>query len=169
MEKTQRKPTRLKDYDYSSQGYYFITICTKGKAKILCDIVEEGLCALPNIRLSNYGEIANNEIQNIDKHYDNVKIDKYVIMPNHIHLIVQITERINPFPTIKCDISNIVGKFKAAVTRNVGKAFMPSAKENIWQTSFHDHIIRGEEDYLKIWNYIDTNPQKWKEDCFYSD
>ena len=87
-------------------------------------------------------------------------LKKYVIMPNHIHLTVQITERINPFPTIKCDVSNIVGKFKAAVTRNVGKAFMPSANENIWQTSFHDHIIRGEEDYLKIWNYIDTNPQK---------
>ena len=123
----------------------------------------------PKIKLTDIGEFAKQELLNIERHYDNIKIDKFVIMPNHIHLIIQITERINPFPTINFNISNVVGKFKAAVTRNVGNAFMHSEKNQIWQRSFHDHIIRGENDYLKIWNYIDTNPQKWKEDCFYTE
>ena len=82
-------------------------------------------------------------------------------------LIVTVTERINAFPTIKYDIPNIIGKFKASVTRNVGKALMPSEKPIIWQSSFYDHIIRGEEDYKEIWQYIDSNPGKWKEDKFY--
>ena len=162
-----RKPTRLKYYDYSQNGYYFITICTHNKQKTLCDIVGEGL-ALPLINLSPIGLIAERELLNVTMHYSNVIIDKYVIMPNHIHLIIRISERINPFPTKKFDISNIVGKYKAAVTRKVGNAFMHSEKP-LWQRSFHDHIIRDENDYLKIWNYIDTNPQKWREDCFYNE
>ena len=164
MEFPKRKPTRLKNYDYSQNGYYFITICTHNRKCIFSNIVEEGL-ASAEMQLTQLGEIAKRELLKIETHYDNINIDKFVIMPNHIHLIVKITERINPFPTIKYDISNVIGKYKAAVTRNVGNAFMHS--EKIWQTSFHDHIIRGEKDYLKIWNYIDTNPQKWTEDCFY--
>ena len=161
-----RKPTRLKYYDYSNSGYYFVTICTHNKHKILCEIVGEGLDPA-KIQLSLFGKIAEHELLNIEKHYTNIKIDKYVIMPNHIHLILIITERINPFPTIRYDVSNVIGKYKAAVTRNVGNAFMHSERLKIWQTSFHDHIIRDEKDYLKIWNYIDTNPQKWEEDCFF--
>ena len=69
----------------------------------------------------------------------------------------------------KFDISNIIGKYKAAVTRNVGNAFMHSEKIKIWQRSFHDHIIRSEADYLSIWNYIGGNPQKWGKDCFYNE
>ena len=169
MNLPKRKPTRLKNFNYSQNGYYFITICTHNKQKILCDIVGDGAFDVPKIKLTDIGKFAKQELLNVEKHYDNINIDKFVIMPNHIHLIIKITERINPFPTIKYDISNIIGKFKAAVTRNVGNAFMHSEKNRIWQTSFHDHIIRGENDYLKIWNYIDTNPQKWKEDCFYKD
>ena len=77
-------------------------------------------------------------------------------MPNHIHLLIRITERINPFPTKRYDIPNVIGKYKAAVTRRVGNAFMHSVK--LRQTSFHDHIIRDEADYRRIWTYIDTNP-----------
>lgn len=106
---------------------------------------------------------------NIETHYENIKIDKFAIMPNHIHLIIKIAERINPFPTSKYDISNVIGKYKAAVARNVGNAFMHSEKIKIRQTSFHDHIIRNENDYLRIWKYIDTNPIKWLEDCFYTE
>ena len=133
----------------------------------MCDIVGDGALDVPNVLLSPIGNLAKQELLNIETHYDNIKIDKFAIMPNHIHLIIQITERINPFPTKKHDISNVVGKYKAAVTRRVGNAFMHSEKIKIWQTSFHDHIIRGEKDYLKIWDYIDNNPQKWNEDCFY--
>ena len=84
-------------------------------------------------------------------------------------IVIKETEGINPFPTIKYDISNVIGKFKAGVTRNVGNAFMHSAKKTIWQRSFHDHIIRGDSDYKKIWEYIDTNVIKWEDDCFYNE
>lgn len=163
----KRKPTRLKQYDYSQNGYYFITICTKNKENILSSIVGDGVTDA-EIKLSALGEIVSRELKNISSYYGNIKIEKYVIMPNHIHLIIQITERINPFPTKAFDISNVVGKFKAGVTRKVGNAFMHSDK-TIWQRSFHDHIIRDEKDYLKIWNYIDTNPQRWQDDCFYNE
>ena len=75
----------------------------------------------------------------------------------------QRTERMNPFPT-KVDIPNIVGKYKAGVTRIVGNAFMRS---EIWQKSYHDHIIRNEEEHLRIWQYIDENPIRWNEDEYY--
>lgn len=160
-----RKHTRLKDYDYSSPGAYFITICTKDKKSILGKIVVGDELNKSQIQLFPIGIIANREILKIESHYDNVKVDKFVIMPNHIHLIIVISERINPFPTSnKYDIPNVIGKFKAAVTRNVGKAFMPSANSALWQTSFHDHIIRDKNDYRKIWEYIDGNPSRWAED-----
>ena len=169
MDLPKRKPIRLKNYDYSASGAYFITICAKNKCKIFGSIVGGGALDAPSIQLTPIGKIAERELLNIESHYDNIQIDKFIIMPNHIHLIIRITERINPFPTNKYDISNVIGKYKAAVTRNVGNAFMHSEKTRVWQRSFHDHIIRGEDDYLKIWNYIDTNPQKWNEDCFYTE
>ena len=167
MDLPNRKRVRLKNYDYRQSGYYFITICTYQKQKTLSTIERNGVCGNVKTILSPIGVIAERELLKIEAHYDNVKIDKYVIMPNHIHLIVTITERINPFPTKKYDISNIIGKYKAAITRSVGNAFMHS--ENIWQRSFHDHIIRDENDYRKIWNYIDSNPIKWQDDCFYTE
>ncbi len=167
MELPQRKNNRLKNYDYSENGAYFITVCIKDRKNLLGNIVGDDALDSPKIILSKIGVIAEQELLKIEAYYNNVKIDKYVIMPNHIHLIIKITERINPFPTKKYDISNVIGKYKAAVTRNVGNAFMHSEKEQLWQASFHDHIIRNEQDYLEIWNYIDTNPLKWKEDKLY--
>ena len=123
------------------------------------------------MQLSNLGKIVDREILNIESHYENIQVDKYVIMPNHIHMIIIILEMegINPFPTIKYDIPNVVGKFKAGVSRIVGNAFMHSVKKSIWQSSCNDHIIRGEKDYKKIWEYIDTNVIRWEKDCFYDD
>ena len=82
-------------------------------------------------------------------------------------MIIRISERINPFPTKRFDISNVIGKYKAAVTRAVGNAFMHSEKNKLWQKSFYDHIIRDDGDYIKIRNYIETNPQKWQDDYLY--
>jgi len=111
------------------------------------------------------------QIKLLECRYRGIKVDKYVIMPNHIHMIIVISkeEGINPFPTKKQDLSNVIGKFKAGVTRIVGNAFMHSAKNEIWQSSFHDHIIRNEKDYQRIWEYIDTNVIRWEKDCFYND
>ena len=163
MSLPKRKPTRLKGYDYSTSGAYFVTVCTHQKLHLFGEIKNGEML------FNDLGKIANQQILNIESHYKNVKIDKYVVMPNHIHMIIMIfeTERINPFPTIRYDISNIVGKFKASITRNVGNAFMHSVRKPIWQRSFHDHIIRGEKDYQKLWEYIDTNVMCWEKDCFY--
>ena len=164
-----RKNNRLSEYDYGSIGAYFITVCVKDKQKILSHIVGDGALDVPKVELTHIGKIVNKYIRSTNN-IENVTVDKYVIMPNHVHMIIVIseTEGINPFPTIKYDIPNVVGKFKAAVTRVVGNAFMHSVKNPIWQSSFHDHIIRGEKDYQKIWEYIDTNVIRWENDCFYN-
>ena len=157
-----RKNIRFKGYDYSSPGYYFITIGTKNRVCLFGEI-NDG-----NMILNEYGNIANDELLKIPFRYDNVKIDNYVIMPNHVHVIVVIeqmereTERIYPFPT--ADIPNIIGKYKAGVTRIVGNAFMRSV---VWQDRFHDRIIHNKDEYDYIYHYIDENPAKWEEDKFY--
>ena len=158
MNLPKRKPTRLKDFDYSKTGYYFITIYTHNKQKILCYIVGEGLCAFPLIKLTPIGETVDKAINYIDQNYQNVFVDKYVIMPDHIHLIVKIEAGGDGTPPLQ--VYDIIGRLKSFTTHEY---------ENIlFQRSFHNHIIRSEKAYLKIWNYIDTNPQKWKEDCFYT-
>lgn len=151
----ERKNMRLGEFDYSSNGYYFITICTADKQKILCDIV--GACITrPKIELSKLGKIVQISINNISKKYNGLFVDKYVIMPNHIHLIVAIKSgRAMHAPTV----SNVIGQMKSFVTKQVG---FP-----IWQKSFYDHIIKDENDYLRIWEYIDTNPEKWSEDKYF--
>ena len=97
-------------------------------------------------------------INNINIKYKNVSVDKYVIMPNHIHLIISLYGTMRASSPTK-NIENIIRSFKIMVTKEIGKS--------IWQRSYHDHIIRGEKDYQKIWEYIDTNVIRWKKDCFY--
>ncbi len=157
MNLPKRKPTRLKEYDYSTSGAYFVTICTKNKEKLLSRIiVGEGLWALPQNILTPIGKEIENSLQYINDNFIGVKIDKYVIMPNHIHLIVMIDDaggHGNP------PLQNIIGQLKSFTTNKFGGI--------LWQRSFHDHIIRGEKDYQKIWEYIDTNVLRWEQDCFY--
>ena len=164
MELPNRKLPRLSNYDYGSAGAYFITICTHQKEHLFGRIYNNSM------HLNDIGLIVNSEINKIESRYSNIKIDKYTIMPNHVHMIifVDLTERINPFPTKACDIPNIIGKFKAGVTRAVGNAFMHSDDNKIWQSSYHDHIIRNRDDYINIWKYIDTNVLRWDIDCFHS-
>jgi len=168
----QRKDIRLKGYNYSEAGYYFITLCTKDKRNLFGKITD-GM-----IYLNDCGKFAESELQNIPSHYDRVQIDKYIVMPNHVHMIVVINparkinqaERINPFPTT--DIPHVIGRYKAGVTRIVGNAFMrsdPLARTEIWQKRYHDHIIRNEAEYLKIWKYIDENPMKWEVDKYFGE
>ncbi|MFI3326995.1 MAG: transposase [Clostridia bacterium] len=159
----KRKENRLKNFDYGSYGYYFVTVCTKNKecffwedkSHVGADIIRPHL-----EHLSENGIIVDKTIKNIEKHYENVLVDKYVIMPNHIHLILVLSPpqggRIISAPTI----SQIVGQMKRVVSRDL--------KFDVWQKSFHDHVIRNQNDYEKIWNYIDNNHMKWELDCFYT-
>ena len=158
-----RKPARLKEYDYNTPGKYFITICVKDRKEILSEIiVGDGVLDVPQNILTKYGEIADKYINQIGEFYEYINVDKYVIMPNHIHFILTIadwqkgTSR-TPSPTNSA-VARFVSTFKRFCNREYG--------ENIWQRSFNDHIIRGEKDYFEIWEYIDTNISKWEDDCF---
>ena len=155
----QRKPTRLKGYDYSTPGAYFITVCTHNKEHLLSNIVGEGFHTLPKPILTETGKEVEKTIQYINDNYDGVSISKYVIMPNHIHLIVELLESDGTGGRGNPPLQNVIGQLKSYTTNKYGK--------NLWQRSFHDHIIRNKEDYNKIWEYIDTNPLKWELDCFY--
>ena len=157
-----RKPTRLKNYDYSQNGYYFITICTKEKQKILCNIVGDGALDVPQIKLSHIGDVVQKYILSTNN-ISNVTVDKYVIMPNHLHLILIVENNGTskaPSPTNNV-VSHAVSTLKRFVNKEIG--------HNIFQRSFHDHIIRDKNDYEKIWSYINTNPCRWHEDCFYTE
>lgn len=162
MSLPKRKSNRLKDYDYSSSGAYFITICTKNKQKILCDIVRVDDLGDPIIRLTEIGKIVERYIISANK-IDNITVEKYVVMPNHIHIIVSVDNSggsPRSSTLTSATIPNMVSTFKRFVNAEVG--------ENVFHRSYYDHIIRDEKDYLRIWDYIDTNPAKWADDCYYS-
>jgi len=163
MELPKRKPTRLKDYDYSSPGAYFFTICTQNREELFeIENVGNDLCVVA----PRQNRIIHKWIKETENKFNNIKIDKYVVMPNHIHIIVMITER-----HTGRSLHDVMRWFETMVTneyiRDVKSGVLKPFNDRLFQKSFHDHIIRGEEDYRKIWEYIDTNPLKWESDCFY--
>ncbi len=164
MNLPKRKSARLNDYDYSSDGAYFITICTHKRKNILSYIIVGEGSPLP--KLTYKGKIAEKILLSLNQKYSTIKIDKYVIMPNHIHIILTVFNdgRGNPSPTI----TNVIGWLKYNITKQINQVDRKVGNK-IFQRSFHDHIIQDERDYLKIWNYIDTNPQKWNNDCFHTE
>ena len=148
-----RKPIRIADYDYSTPGAYFITICTANREKIFWFDCRGELCSPANVPLSDIGMIVDNEIQKLNMVYDSVRVDKYCIMPDHIHMILTIEpdeyRRTQFAPTI----SRVIKQFKGSITKQVGRP--------IWQKSFYDHGIRNQQDYDEIWQYIENNPLKY--------
>ena len=143
-----RKPTRIPGYDYSSENYYFVTICTHEK-KCIFGTTD---------KLNKFGEIAKEDIRQIESHFDNVHIDHFIIMPNHIHMIIVLSSE------NRVSLSHVIGLYKSGVSRKIRKL---QPELNVWQRSFHDHIIRNQQEYENIWQYIQYNDQKWAEDCFY--
>ena len=151
-----RKQNRLTNFDYSQNGAYFITICTKNMECILSKIraYESNNYVGADIirpKLSEYGIIVDKAINSIEDCYDTVKVDKYVIMPNHIHLLISIHNNDNGGRMVSAP--TIVGSLKRYVSKQVGYS--------IWQKSFYDHIIRNEDDYINHLQYINENPKKW--------
>ena len=162
MEFPKRKNIRLQGFDYNTPGYYFVTICTKDKKKLLGEIVGTGLLDGPKNQLTAYGQIAADRLNDMADFYPDIKLEKYVIMPNHIHLllhIVGVMPNQENSDTRNSKLSIFVGTFKRMCNKEYGI--------NLWQSRSHDHVIRGEKDYLKIWQYIEENPLRWQSDCFY--
>ena len=157
----KRKHPRLKEYDYSSDGVYFVTICTQNKKHLLSQIVGRGLA--PAVQLTDYGRIAEQQMFLLEKRFTFVEIDNYVIMPNHIHIIFWLkpqTAGASPRPTL----TDIVCAYKSLTTREC-KKIKPIDK--LFQTSFYEHIVRGERDYEIKSRYIHENPLKWQFDELY--
>ena len=159
----KRKDPRLKGYDYSTTGAYFLTICTQSRKNILSTIVGEGS---PLPRLSPYGKIVDGWIQKIPEKYPEASVDCYVIMPNHIHILLSIVKddgRENPSPTADA----VVGWLKYQATKEINQ-LRGSSSEKIFQRSFFDHIVRNRDDYYEICKYIYDNPIRWSCDQLYS-
>jgi REP element-mobilizing transposase RayT len=179
-----RKNLRLKGYDYSQNGCYFVTICTKDRRPILGDILLEfgnmptelnrhipvgANCVRPldnvvSIKLSPIGMVVENKIPVLSNTYGNIFVDKYVVMPNHVHAIISIMSdklqelswRTKFAPTI----SRIIKQFKGAITKRLGLT--------VWQKSFYDRVIRDEREYENVAEYIAKNPSNWTNDDYFS-
>ena len=162
MEKTylKRKRNRLSGYDYSTAGAYFVTICADKKKPLFARIVGEGL-APPEILLSPSGKVFQEELENLSKSYLQVSIDEYVIMPNHIHILLQIEAGgASPSPTL----SELVCVLKSKTTHRCNRLL---GKKTIFQRSYYDHVIRNQDDFLATKRYIQENPLKWVLDELY--
>ena len=144
MELPQRKRNRLPGYDYGQNGAYFITVCTKERKRILSDIVGDDAHIVPK----PIGRIAEKYIRHVPE------IEKYVIMPDHIHMIIRLDGGAMraSLPT-KNRVAGIVRSIKALTTKEVGEA--------VFQRSYYDHVIRNQQDYDEVWEYIENNPRKW--------
>lgn len=151
----KRKPTRIENYDYSTPGAYFITICTANREPLFwMDNHRRGeLCSPDNVPLSDTGFIVDGEILKMNSIYTAVQIDKYCIMPDHIHLILSITTDADGRTQFAPTISRVIKQFKGSVTKQIGRP--------IWQKSFYEHVIRNRQDYDEIWKYIENNPLKY--------
>ena len=162
----ERKQTRLKYYDYGKNGAYFITICTNNHAKTLSNICRGDPCGRPKVEYSLLGKIVEKVLLSIPSMYD-IKLDYYVIMPNHIHMILIIEERATT--RVAPTIGSIVGAFKSLVSNewlNLCKS-KGIFTDKIWQRNYYDHVIRNEHDLYEIRKYIDENPLKWTLDKYY--
>ena len=162
MEAKNRIHPRLKDWDYSHNGAYFVTVCVDKRRPILSTIVGRGLApAIAELNL--WGKTVEAELLNIENRFPNIKIDKYVIMPNHVHAIL-ILESEAAEASGRPTIPEIMRAWKSLSSR---RCKLNGLNYPLWQTSFYDHIIRDEQDYLTRWKYIDDNPAKWAEDDYY--
>jgi putative transposase len=190
-----RKSIRLQGYDYSQAGLYFITMCCQDRACLFGEIVGADAGAedflplhLPSImKLNDAGKFANECWLQIPNHFPNAILHEYIIMPNHVHGIIELSPTVgaeyflvgaeyflpqqrNEFQKmIPRSIGSIVKGFKIGVT----KWFRTNMKETfpferqVWQRNYYEHIIRNEQSYNNISNYIINNPAKWNEDKFY--
>lgn len=157
----QRKHPRLGKYDYSKPGYYFLTICVKERKPILSEIVvnnkhEQQQYVAKNdvlLRLSSIGKTVEKYIKNIDISYEHIKVDSYVIMPDHVHILIFISPSFDGEPKNDISTNSVIRTLKRLINKAVGCS--------IWQESYYDHIIRNEDDLYETRKYILNNPLSW--------
>jgi putative transposase len=151
MSLPQRKNSlRLKDYDYSQSGAYFVTILAYHRLELF------GTISAGQVSLSLLGKLVETNWQKIPAHFPSTELDIFVIMPNHLHGILLLHDDTKVRP----NLSRVISSYKGAVTRNSKDI----VEGQIWHRSFHDHIIRNQCEYDYIAHYVATNPLRWEED-----
>ncbi len=172
-----RKSIRLKGYDYSSEGLYFITICTQNKEYLFGEIVNGEMI------LNGAGLMVEKIYKELSIYFKNINFEEYVIMPNHFHCIIKIVDMVG-VPLVGTQMSgnnrattrvaptigDIIGAFKSLTTveyiKMVKNNQLPSFDKQVWQRNYYENIIRNEKAYLKVMEYIKDNPLKWDEDRY---
>ena len=178
----KRKPIRLKSYDYSQYGAYFVTICTHNCKKMFGDICNGKMV------LNDVGKVVEECWLEIPQHFNRVKLDIYEVMPNHLHGIILINDGENivgdndrctemncfdkrdnhgcPLRIRNMElIPKIMAQYKSSVTRKIRNNKNDNIR--IWQRSFYDRVVRNEEELYRIREYVVNNPAKWEEDEYY--
>jgi len=176
-----RRSIRLKGYDYSQAGLYFVTICTQDRECIFGEIIDDCRGTMHRA-LNEYGRIAEKEWIKTSEIRSNIHLDVFVIMPNHIHGIIRINgdpvgaycnTPLSPnmnqssFKSPSNNIGAIIRGYKSSVTKQINilrnKPGVP-----VWQRNYYGHIIRDKKSYHQISEYIQTNPLKWRDDKYYA-
>ena len=159
-----RRSIRLRNYDYSQPGAYFVTLTTYQRLHLFGEIKEQV------ISLNQYGETIKFYWEDIPNHYSNILLDSFTIMPNHVHGIIIITDSIlnvgaglKPAPTKRYPLSEIVRAFKTFSARGINKT-RATPGIPVWQRNYYEHIIRNEKELSPIREYIYSNVIEWKSD-----
>ena len=155
-----RKSNRLAGYDYSQPGAYFITVCTKDRKCLLSNVVGGDAHIAPSTRLTATGQVVERYLLTIPG------IGAYVIMPNHVHMILHISATdpregpMWPSAPVNVNVSTLVRSWKTLVSKELG--------QSIWQRSYYDHVIRDQQEYVDKLRYIQENPAKWQRDQYFT-
>jgi len=163
-----RRSIRLKNYDYSQTGYYFVTICTRNRECILGNVVDG------EMQLSKIGQFVQIAWNDLLKRFENIELDKVTVMPNHIHGVITIVEAglalpkegaASSAPTrdVPIRLMDVVRAFKSISAINVNR-FLSRVGIPLWQPNYYEHIIRNEESLNRVREYIGTNPLRWELD-----
>jgi len=153
---------RLRDYDYTTPGMYFITICTENRVHRFGEVVDN------QMKLSPAGKMVSARWSELPTVFTDVMIDISVTMPNHVHAIIGIGISTPDAPQVS--LAEVVHWYKSTTTtsyiRGVHSKGWPRFEGRIWQTGYHDHIVRSARDLNRIREYVESNPALWRRDVF---
>jgi REP element-mobilizing transposase RayT len=158
QEMQYRRSIRLKDYDYATPGIYFLTICVEGRKDQFGEIIDDRML------LNEFGYIIDVAWREIPERISVVRIDEFVIMPNHLHGLIEIHDRQLSPDEKRWNLGQIVAYFKYESTKRYNSLLESGDLRKLWQRNYYEHIVRNERGLVAIREYISRNPLNWAED-----
>jgi len=156
-----RRSIRLEGYDYRREGWYFVTICVDGRRHLLGRVVGE------EVKLNRFGLAVENAFSWLRSHFEGVSLDQWIVMPNHVHLIVIIDDNVEggsrTAPTGQRHLGRAIAAFKTVSTKRINQ-IRNAPGAGFWQRNYYEHIIRSEKALDRIREYIESNPINWAMD-----